>query len=63
MHQLHGLLDDGNEMLTQLHEINLSAQTGTESCQGPSGIILTAIEAVVQSGPGYDGAGVGRGLR
>ena len=44
---LHRFLDDGNEVLTQLREIDLIAQGGTEGSNGFGRIILAAVEAAV----------------
>jgi len=47
---LHGLLDDGYQMLAQSCQVYFLAQGCTESCQRPSGIILASIETAVNNG-------------
>src|SRR5690348_10567189 len=44
---LHGLLDDGDQALTQLGEIDLIAKGGTEGSYGFGSIILAAIETTI----------------
>ena len=50
MCRLHGLLNDFQQLLTQLVQIHLIAQGRTEGCKGTSGIIPGAVEPPVDNG-------------
>ena len=46
---LHRLLNDVEQVLTQLLQVHFLAQGGAEGCHGLGGIILAAIEAPVNN--------------
>ena len=50
MCRLHGLLNDFQQLLTQLVQVHLIAQGRTEGCKGTSGIIPGAVEPPVDNG-------------
>ena len=49
MRWLHGLLDDCDQVLTQLAQVHFVAQCGTECSERVSGIVFATIETVVNT--------------
>ena len=47
MRGLHRLLNDSQQVLTQLIQVDFLAQGGAEGCHGLSSIVLAAVEAAI----------------